>query len=120
MSERLERAVVAFLRQEFGSSIAAITGFIDILIEDALRQDHKDLVPDLERMRAAAAQLSALIAQAVDISPRDADATAQLRHALRTPLNAIKGYGELLVEELNLNPAVDSRHVGNLRPDLQP
>ena len=100
MSGRLERAVVAFLRQELGSSIVAITGFIDILVEDA-SQDHMDLVPDLERMRGAAEQLSALIAQIVDFSPRDADATAKLRHELRTPLNAIKGYGELLVEELD-------------------
>ena len=51
-------------------------------------------------MRGAAEQLSALIAQTVDLSPRDADASANLRHELRTPLNAIKGYGELLVEAL--------------------
>jgi class 3 adenylate cyclase len=101
VSGRLERAVVAFLRQEFGSSVTAITGFIDILVEDASRQGHMDLVPDLERMRAAAEQLSALIAQTIDLSPRDPDATARLRHQFRTPLNAIKGYGELLVEELN-------------------
>ncbi len=36
---RLERAVAAFLRQEFGASVAAIIGFIDILIEDARRHD---------------------------------------------------------------------------------
>ena len=100
MSTRLERAVVAFLRQEFGSSIAAITGFIDILIEDARRQGHANFAPDLERMRAAGEQLSALIEQAVDLSLHGTDETARLRHEFRTPLNAIKGYGELLVEEL--------------------
>jgi class 3 adenylate cyclase len=51
-------------------------------------------------MRTAGEQLSGLIAQASDASPRGADETARLRHALRTPLNAIKGYGELLVEEI--------------------
>jgi adenylate cyclase len=112
VSGRLERAVVAFLRQEFGSSIAAITGFIDILAEDASRQGHADLVPDLERMRSAGEQLSALIAQAVDSSPHNADATARLRHEFRTPLNAIKGYGELLVEEL------DETGSGTLLTDL--
>jgi adenylate cyclase len=100
VSGRLERAVLAYRRQEFGSSIAAITGFIDILVEDASRQGHTDFVPDLERMRAAGGRLTALIAQAVDLAPRDAGETARLRHELRTPLNAIKGYGELLVEEL--------------------
>jgi adenylate cyclase len=100
VSGRLERAAVAFRRQEFGASIAAILGFLDILIEDARKQSHADFVSDLERMRAAGAQLSALVAQAVDLSPRDADETAWLRHEFRTPLNAIKGYGELLVEEI--------------------
>jgi class 3 adenylate cyclase len=100
VSERLERAAAAFVQEEFGSSIAAIIGFLDFLIEDARKQDHADFVPDLERMRTAGAQLSALIAQAVVPSPRDADATARLRHEFRTPLNAIKGYGELLVEEI--------------------
>jgi adenylate cyclase len=82
------------------------------LAEDASRQGHADLVPDLERMRSAGEQLSALIAQAVDSSPHPADATARLRHEFRTPLNAIKGYGELLVEEL------DETGSGTLLTDL--
>jgi adenylate cyclase len=96
---RLERAVAAFLRQEFGSSVAAIIGFVDILIEDARRHDLADVVPDLERMREAGVQLSALIAKAVETARGDEGGIARLRHDLRTPLNAIKGYGELLVEE---------------------
>jgi adenylate cyclase len=52
-------------------------------------------------MRDAGAQLSALMAQAFDPSPRGAGETAQLRQEFRTPLNAIKGYGELLVEEIH-------------------
>ena len=96
---RLEHAVAAFLRQEFGASVAAIIGFVDILIEDARRHDLADFVPDLERMREAGAQLSALIATAVESAQGGEGGTARLRHDLRTPLNAIKGYGELLVEE---------------------
>jgi len=103
VSERLERAVVAFVQEKIGSLVAAIIGFLDFLIGDAREQGHADFVPDLQRMRAGGAQLSALIAQAVDSSPRDADATARLRHEFRTPLNAIKGYGELLVEEIGEN-----------------
>ena len=96
---RLEHAVAAFLRQEFGASVAAVIGFVDILIEDARRHDLAHLVPDLERMREAGVELAALIAQTVD-SPQGGEGdTARLRHELRTPLNAIKGYGELLVEE---------------------
>jgi adenylate cyclase len=96
---RLEHAVAAFLRQEFGASVAAIIGFVDILIEDARRHELEDLVPDLERMREAGVQLSALIAQTVASAQGGEGDTARLRHELRTPLNAIKGYGELLVEE---------------------
>jgi adenylate cyclase len=98
---RLEHAVAAFLRQEFGASVAAIIGFVDILIEDARRQDLDELVPDLERMRLAAEQLSVLIEKAITGGPPgDAPDRSRLRHELRTPLNAIKGYGELLVEEI--------------------
>jgi adenylate cyclase len=96
---RLEHALAAFLRQEFGASVAAIIGFLDILIEDAHRPDLADYLADLQRMREAGAQLSALIARAVDTARGDDAETARLRHELRTPLNAIKGYGELLVEE---------------------
>ena len=96
---RLEYAVAAFLRQEFGASVAAIIGFVDILIEDVRRHDLADFLPDLERMREAGVQLSALIAQTVDSAQGGEGDIARLRHELRTPLNAIKGYGELLVEE---------------------
>jgi adenylate cyclase len=96
---RLDNAVAAFLRQEFDASVAAIVGFLDMLIEDARQPDLVDFVPDLERMRLAGAQLGALIAQAFDAPRIGEDNTARLRHELRTPLNAITGYGELLVEE---------------------
>ena len=65
---RLEHALAAFLRQEFGASVAAIIGFLDILIEDTRRDELADFVPDLERMRAAGAQLAELITQAVQPS----------------------------------------------------
>ena len=99
MSGRLEHAIAAFLRQEFGASVAAIIGFVDILIEDARRHDLAEFVSDLKRMREAGVQLSTLIAQTVASSQGGEGETARLRHELRTPLNAIKGYGELLVEE---------------------
>ena len=97
--ERLEHAVAAFLQQEFRASIAAIIGFVDILLDDARGHDLADFVPDLERMRAAAVQLSALIEEAVASGAANEPARIHWRHELRTPLNAIKGYGELLLEE---------------------
>jgi adenylate cyclase len=98
---RLEHVVAAFLRQEFGASVSAIIGFVEILIEDARRHDLGEFISDLDRMWLAATQLSSLIDEAVSGgSAGDAPDRSHLRHELRTPLNAIKGYGELLVEEI--------------------
>jgi adenylate cyclase len=94
---RLDHAITAFLRQEFGAPVAAIVGFVDILLEDARRTELAEFIPDLERMRAAAGQLSELVAEVTQFSKHGE--LTNLRHDLRTPLNAIKGYGELLLEE---------------------
>jgi adenylate cyclase len=94
---RLDQAVAAFVRQELGSPVGVIIGYLDILLEDARRDGLESFVPDIVRMRSAAGDLLALIERIVggsaDIDP------GRLRHDLRTPLNAIKGYGELILEE---------------------
>jgi adenylate cyclase len=95
---RLDQAVAAFVRQELGSPVGAIIGYLDMLLEDARRARLEDAVPDLERMRSAAGNLLALIERIADGGAADAD-PSRLRHDLRTPLNAIKGYGELILEE---------------------
>jgi adenylate cyclase len=105
--QRLERALVAFVRQEFGAPVAAIIGFSEILLDDAKRSGHDDVVPDLERIRAAGVQLQGLLGTLLDpaiLQSRGAGGDfaafrGKLRHDLRTPLNAVKGYGEMLVEE---------------------
>ena len=86
---RFERAAAAFLRQEFGSSVAAVLGFLDILIEDAERENLEGFIPDLQRMRLSAEQLSKLITEVVASSRGDDGDAGRLRHELRTPLNAI-------------------------------
>jgi class 3 adenylate cyclase/CheY-like chemotaxis protein len=96
---RAEQIAAAFLREEFGAPAAAIIGFVDILLEDARKYGLDGCLPDLERMRSAAIQLSTLVAQAIDASESGPGGLATLRHDLRTPLSAIKGYSELLVEE---------------------
>jgi class 3 adenylate cyclase len=112
--DRLEYALAAFLRQELGASVAAITGFIDILLDDARTQGLDHVVRDLARMREAADQLSALIEVAVMRGPPAGPShRVSLRHDIRTPLNAIKGYGELLVEEAGETGAK------SLLPDLR-
>ena len=103
---RAERALIAFVRQEFDAPVAAIIGFAEILLEDARRNDLATIVPDLVRIRDAGLALQALVGRLLDAVPAGAGArldapgrSDQLRHDLRTPLNAVKGYGEMVLEE---------------------
>ncbi len=101
---RLDQAVAAFIRQEFGAPVAGIIGFIDILLEDVHRDGLDDLAADLGRMRLSAVQLNALIVEIVGGNGAgDENYRSNLRHELRTPLSAIKGYGEMLVEQAREN-----------------
>src|SRR5204862_4145389 len=112
-----DQAVAAFVRQEVAAPASGIVGFVDMLLEDARRDGLDDFIPDLERMRTAAAQLLSSIERIADGGAFDGpdglggDAErGRLRHELRTPLNAIKGYGELLLED-----AQDTEHPGFLK-----
>jgi adenylate cyclase len=105
-SERVQRAVAAFVRQEFGAPIATITGLTEILIEDARRSRDVPLVSDLDRIHTAGLLLQDQLNQLVGLATQGslnagaefAGGKAELRHNLRTPLNAIKGYSELIME----------------------
>ncbi len=119
---RAERALIAFVRQEFDAPVAAIIGFAEILLEDARRNDLATIVPDLERIRDAGLALQTLVGELLDVGPAAAGAGLdapgrrdQLRHDLRTPLNAVKGYGEMVMEEAHDGGHVSLRHdVGKL------
>jgi adenylate cyclase len=104
--ERLNRAFTAFLRQEVQAPAAAITDFLDIIIEDARRLHLDHLLADLDRMRTASARLNAFVKTLIQGASSDQNGQTieafhgQLRHDLRNPLNAIKGYSELLLEDM--------------------
>ncbi len=113
--QRLERALTAFVRQEFGAPIAAIIGLTEILIEDARNNGDDLLTPDLDRIRTGGLRLQDQLNQLVDLATRgsfefagDVDGfKSRIRHDLRTPLNAIKGYSELILEEARDNGRED-------------
>src|SRR5262245_103231 len=50
---RLQRALLAHLRQEFTAPAAAIIGYAEMLIEDATGLDLREFLPDLERIHTA-------------------------------------------------------------------
>lgn len=113
---RLQKALRAYLRQEFVAPAAAIVGFVDILIEDTDRASLAGYRDDLERIRGAGlslqAQLDVALRRGDDIDDIEGYRT-RMRHDLRTPINAVKGYGEMIVED-----ARDAGH-DSMVPDLE-
>jgi class 3 adenylate cyclase len=113
-AQRVERAITAFVRQEFGAPIATIMGLTEILIEDARSSHDESLASDLDRIHSAGRllqeQLDRLVSLATQGYLAGGDAAAfrtTLRHDLRTPLNAVKGYSELILEEARENGRED-------------
>jgi adenylate cyclase len=106
-TQRIERALTAFVRQEFGAPIATIMGLTEILIEDAHGRKDESLALDLDRIHSAGRLLQEQLDRLVTLATQGYlgvgdDSTAlrtTLRHDLRTPLNAVKGYSELILED---------------------
>lgn len=106
-AQRVERALTAFVRQEFGAPIATILGLTEILIEDAHSRKDESLASDLDRIHSAGRLLQEQLDRLVSLATQGYlgvgdDSTAlrtTLRHDLRTPLNAVKGYSELILED---------------------
>ena len=107
--ERVRRVQLANLRQELLAPVTAIVGYGEILREAAGRDGLDDMAPDLDRILSAARDLHAMVDRLLDTEAAktlfDGENAAAvqktLRHDLRTPLNAIKGYGEMLLEDLD-------------------
>ena len=107
-ADRARQAQLANLRQELLAPVNAILGFGEMLHEDAAGNGPEEIVPDLERILSASRDLHAMVDRLLDkelaasLFEGEDQAAAQkkLRHDLRTPINAIKGYGEMLLEDL--------------------
>lgn len=107
VASRLQRALLAYVRQEFSSPAAAIYGYAELMLEDAASQGPQEVLEDLQRIRQAGAELHTMIEGLLDpgaIASRAAQTDfagfrRQLQHDLRNPLNAIKGYAEMLLED---------------------
>ena len=106
--QRLRRALLAHVRQDFSAPVGAIVGFAEILLDEAPRYGLERLAPDLERIHQAGLALQQLVDGLLDphsLADRggagnDEAFRSRLRHDLRTPMNAVKGYGEMLLEDV--------------------
>jgi adenylate cyclase len=104
---RIERALVAYVRQELSAPVTAVVGYAEMLMEDAVRARRAEAVDDLKRILDASQALNRLVLSLLDPtvfqrhegSADLAEFRRKLRHDLRTPINAIKGYGEMLRED---------------------
>jgi adenylate cyclase len=97
-----QRALLAFVRQEFAAPAATILGYAENLRATVGRDGPESMLGDLGRLHQAGRKLIAMVAGSPDPPPMAADFAEfrrTLRHDLRTPINAIKGYGEMLLED---------------------
>ncbi len=107
-AQRARDALLANLRQELLEPVSAILGFGEMLRDEVAAQGPEEIGPDLERILSAARDLKAMVDKLLDqevarslfAGKDDVTAEQMLRHELRTPINAIKGYGEMLLEDL--------------------
>ena len=104
--ERVRKASLANLRQEFLAPIDAIAGYSQILLEDAQRAGLGAAAEVLGKMHRAGGELRSMASSFLDpegilATSRDDPAaiSSHIRHELRNPVNALIGYGELLKED---------------------
>ena len=116
-----QQALLINLRQKLLAPVDALVGYSELLQEQAEEANLQEMLADLGQILTAARELSKQVDRLLDegVSQKLFEhsdvkqAERQLRHDLRTPINAIKGYGEMLLEDLQEFSAE------NLRPDFE-
>ncbi len=98
--ERGRRVRLADLRQELLAPADAIAGYAEILSEEARRLHLREALPDIDRLSTAAVALQRLVQAFLD-PQGPALAADRVGHDLRNPLNGIRGYGEMLLEDID-------------------
>src|SRR5215207_6941512 len=77
------------LRHELRTPINHIIGYSELLLEVAAELGHPEILADLEKIRAAGAELGALVNESLDLARLQTALpdTISLSRDLRTPLN---------------------------------
>jgi class 3 adenylate cyclase/ActR/RegA family two-component response regulator len=103
-----QRIMLAGIRQALMAPAQAILGYSELINQAVVTDDLKTFKSDADEILSAARQLSDMINHLLAAGSSDVlfegkdvvDVEKELRHDLRTPINAIKGYGEMLLEDL--------------------
>lgn len=106
IDDRWRRTRLANIRQELLAPINAIAGYAEMIRDEAHRLALPAILPDLKRMQVAVDSLRGLVERLLEVEPSGPEKITggaiqeRLRHDLRNPLNALKGYGEMLLEDI--------------------
>lgn len=95
-------AYAARVAERLAGPAHAIEELQQFILESALQEGLREIVPDLQRIVVAASSLTALIDRILSgeaMEAAEGDSEGRLRHDLRTPLTAMIGYSEMIVED---------------------
>ena len=101
-NDRHQRALVAYIRQEFEAPVGAILGFAEMILEDAEQRGRDPVLNDLRRLHQAGCRLKELVSGVLDparLRQDFPDFRRNLRHDLRSSISVINGLGEMLLED---------------------
>ena len=101
-NDRHQRALVAYIRQEFEAPVAAILGYAEMILEDATTRGRASILNDLRRLHQAGYRLKELVSGVLDparLQQDFPDFRRNLRHDLRSSISVINGLGEMLLED---------------------
>jgi adenylate cyclase len=104
INDRHQRALVAYIRQEFEAPVGAILGFAEMILEDAEKHRRGSVLNDLRRLHQAAYKLKELVLGALDparLQQDFPDFRRNLRHDLRSSISVINGLSEMLLEDVH-------------------
>lgn len=110
----VKRAFLAHMNHELRTNIMGISGYSEMLIEDAGNSWIGEFIPDLQEIHEAGKQLMAVVSEMLDHEKIEAKAVldieeigADIHDAILASIIAAMGYAEILIDEATQRRADD-------------